>query len=338
MGSSYEEPIYNDVLLGDVMNALDQDVLAQVCKWLESGKSIYLCSVLSTYGSAPRPVGSLFATDGDVRFGSISGGCVEDAFVKLIKEDKLTNSQRTFDYGSHIATEPGNYELPCGGHIQLLIEKLRPVHLANIQLWLEYAKADQDFARLINLKTGEREIFSSAPKNRTDDWVIQNYQQKYQLLLIGISQVSEELARLAHKGNFTVRICDTREEYRNSWHWGIDKGGIEVEWQSPDNFVEKNVTPKTAVLALAHDPRVDDLAMMAGLESDAFYVGALGSTRTNAKRLERLKRIGEYDDATISRLHGPIGLDIGSRTPFEIAIAIMADLIATKNKIILKRI
>ena len=313
------------------MNELDQQVLQQSISLLQQGKTLYLCSILSTYGSAPRPIGSLFATDGQVRLGAISGGCVEDAFIQLIQQNQLTNSQCTFDYGTHIAPNQSQYELPCGGHIQLLIEKVTAENLPQLQQWLQYAQQNQDFFRTVNLTTGERQISHQHPFNLGEDWVQQNYEQKYQLLLIGISQVSEQLARLAAKANFSVRLCDMREEYAPHWHWPATEGGIDVLWQGPDIFVEKYANAKTAVLALAHDPRVDDLAMMAALESKAFYIGALGSRRTSAKRRERLERIGEYSQTELNRLHAPIGLPIGSRTPFEIAIAILADLIAAKN-------
>ena len=315
------------------MNELDQQVLEQSIQLLKQGKTLYLCSILSTYGSAPRPVGSLFATDGYLRLGSISGGCVEDAFIQLIQQNQLTNSQCVFDYGTHIAPDHTKYELPCGGHIQLLVEKINGDNIPELQQWLKQAQQNQDFFRCVNLKTAERQIYLQAPFHLDPNWVLQSYEQKYQLLLIGISQVSEQLARLAAKANFTVRLCDMREEYAPHWHWPASNDGIDIIWQGPDIFVEKYVTAKTAVLALAHDPRVDDLAMMAALESNAFYIGALGSSRTSAKRRERLKRIGEYSEEELNRLHAPIGLPIGSRTPFEIAIAILADLIAAKNDI-----
>ena len=128
-------------------------------------------------------------------------------------------------------------------------------------------------------------------------------------------------------------MCDVRENYSQSWRWTAAEGGIDVEWCSADAFVERYTNAYTAVLALAHDPRVDDMGLMGALESNAFYIGALGSHANSDRRRERLMRIGEYTQAELARLHAPIGIAIGSKTPFEIAIAVIAEVIAVKNGI-----
>ncbi|PST87078.1 xanthine dehydrogenase [Photobacterium sp. NCIMB 13483] len=316
------------------MNALDKHVLLDCQTWLHQGKSVWLCTILSTYGSAPRPVGALFATDGDIRSGSVSGGCIEDAFMKLIQQHELDKPLQVFDYGTHLATNGSQYELPCGGHISLLIEHLYPDDCYLVDSWLTAAEQTPAFIRAINIETEQRNIVSGTDTTLyPSPWLTVHYQQHWQLLLLGISQVSEEVARLAVRAGFTVRLCDIRENYSQSWRWTAAEGGIDVEWCSADAFVERYTNVYTAVLALAHDPRVDDMGLMGALESNAFYIGALGSHVNSARRRERLMRIGEYTQAELARLHAPIGIAIGSKTPFEIAIAVIAEVIAVKNGI-----
>ncbi|MEC6796417.1 XdhC family protein [Photobacterium sp. S4TG1] len=316
------------------MNALDKHVLLDCQTWMQQGKTVWLCTILSTYGSAPRPVGALFATEGDIRSGSISGGCIEDAFMKLIQQHELDKPLQLFDYGNHLATNGSHYELPCGGHISLLIEHLYPNDCHFVDDWLVAAEQTPAFIRAINIETEQRRIISGADiTTYPSPWLTVHYQQHWQLLLLGISQVSEEVARLAVRAGFTVRLCDIRENYSQSWRWTAAEGGIDVEWCSADAFVERYTNAYTAVLALAHDPRVDDMGLMGALESNAFYIGALGSHANSARRRERLMRIGEYNPSQLARLHAPIGLAIGSKTPFEIAIAVIAEVIAVKNGI-----
>lgn len=320
------------------MNGLDKQVLLSGAQLLAQNKTIWLCTILSTYGSAPRSVGSLFATDGNIRLGSISGGCIEDAFIELINTNKLNDEIRIFDYGSHLAPDGSQYELPCGGQIKLLIEKIIPENKEIVHQWISQINQEDDFIRAVNIHSGERQYSQATTAIQLNNhWAVCQYQQKWQLLLLGISQVSEEIARLSDRAGFIVRICDMREDYQVSWRWNKKNDGIDVEWLSPDLFVDKYVNHKTAVLALAHDPRIDDLGMMSALESNAFYIGALGSFKNSERRRERLHRIGEFSYHELSRLRAPIGLPIGSRTPFEIAIAVIADVIATKNGITLSQ-
>ena len=317
------------------MNTLDQQVLLDCQTWLHQGKSVWLCTILSTYGSAPRPVGSLFATEGTIRSGSVSGGCIEDAFMKLIQQHQFDKPMQIFDYGSHLAADGSRYELPCGGHISLLIECLQPdADYAWLDEWLTVAMTNNAFVRAVNIELEQRCLVTNIDYSSfTAPWFSIYYQQHWQLLLLGISQVSEEVARLAIRAGFTVQLCDMRENYQQNWRWTRANGGIDVEWCSTDAFVERYANDYTAVLALAHDPRVDDLGLMGALESSAFYVGALGSRANSERRRERLMRIGEYNQQQLARLHAPIGVAIGSKTPIEIAIAIMAEVIAAKNGI-----
>ena len=327
------------------MQLTDISVLETVSDWLNERRQVWLCTVVSTYGSAPRPIGSLFATDGQSRAGSISGGCLEEAFLKMINQGEFTGPACLFDYGKHHNEEGSVFELPCGGTIRLLIEKLTPSpdSINQLSVWLKAEQSCLSYCRRVNLESGLSQIeaegqCSNQAVSVEDKSVSLHYAQAWNVLLLGISLVSQHLAQLARLAGYTVKICDIRKDLAGDWQYASVNGGVDVSWQSPDQFVEQNVNSCSVVLALAHDPRVDDLGLMAALESDAFYIGAMGSKRTTATRIERLKRIGEYSEQDISRLHAPIGLDIGSKTPVEIAISIMAEVIAKRNGIKLAKV
>ncbi|MGY4108262.1 XdhC family protein [Aeromonas encheleia] len=323
------------------MSSGQLEVLRQSLAWLAQGKSIWLCSIVATYGSAPRPQGSLFATDGSRRSGSISGGCIEDAFVAMLARGEYDSPLSLLDYGSHLAPDGSAFELPCGGRIRLLVERLSGDEaVADLNEWLSRLQGALPFVREVRLDQGGRSYLADEMQSQCEqedpDRVRLSYAQRWRLLLLGISQVSEQVARLGQAAGFEVLLCDTREAYRPDWHWGPEQGGIAVEWCDPERFVERHVTARSAVLALAHDPRIDDAGLMAALESEAFYLGAMGSVRTSERRLERLQRIGEISRERLDRIHAPIGLPIGSKAPIEIAIATLAEVIAARNGIRLR--
>lgn len=312
------------------------DVLRQSLTWLAQGKSVWLCSIVATYGSAPRPRGALFATDGLCRSGSISGGCIEDAFVEKLARGEQNAPLSLLDYGAHLTTDGSQFELPCGGSIQLLVEHLMPGDEATQDLnrWLALQQGATPFVREVQIVQGTRTYLSGERLYGDEPGVVRlAYAQRWRLLLLGISQVSEQVARLGQAAGFEVLLCDTREAYRSDWHWGPEQGGIAVQWCDPERFVERHATAQSAVLALAHDPRIDDAGLMAGLESDAFYLGAMGSVRTSERRRERLQRIGDSSQEQLARIHAPIGLPIGSKSPIEIAIATLAEVIAVRHGI-----
>lgn len=323
------------------MSSGQLEVLRQSLAWLAQGKSIWLCSIVATYGSAPRPQGSLFATDGSRRSGSISGGCIEDAFVAMLARGEYDSPLSLLDYGSHLAPDGSAFELPCGGRIRLLVERLSGDEaVADLNEWLSRLQGALPFVREVRLEQGVRSYLADEMQGQCEqedpDRVRLSYAQRWRLLLLGISQVSEQVARLGQAAGFEVLLCDTREAYRPDWHWGPEQGGIAVEWCDPERFVERHVTARSAVLALAHDPRIDDAGLMAALESEAFYLGAMGSVRTSERRLERLQRIGEFSRERLDRIHAPIGLPIGSKAPIEIAIATLAEVIAARHGIRLR--
>jgi xanthine dehydrogenase accessory factor len=321
------------------MQLTDLTVLKQLKHWLAESQPVWLCTIVSTYGSAPRPVGSLFASNGKQRVGSISGGCLEQAFFDKLVAGDFQQQAVLFDYNSQLNRSGQPSELPCGGSIELLVERLEPSHdnINHISQWLKLAEHYHPFERTINLGTAAHSLIalSDSPKKeveRSADAISLRYAQVWSILLLGISQVSEHIARIALSAGYQVRICDNREEMADAWNYTADQGGIDVEWSDPGLFVEKYSGRRAAVLALAHDPRVDDIGLMTAFGQPSFYLGAMGSQATTKKRRERLQRICQFDDATLDRLHAPIGLDIGSKTPVEIAISIMAALIQAKSK------
>ncbi|WOH38541.1 XdhC family protein [Thalassotalea fonticola] len=322
------------------MQLTDINVIIKAEQWLSAGKPIWLCTILKTYGSAPRPIGSIFLTDGNERVGSISGGCLEDAFVNMIKQGRFLKTAQVFTYGDHAVEQDIARELPCGGTIRLLVEHFIPT-VINQQIivnWLELAQTQQAFLREVffndDISNTSPRLDDTFPQVVEDNLSVQlAYAQVYSLLLIGIGQVTEHIAQLGLQAGFDVKVCDMRKELSSSWHFTKANGGVDIHWQSPDEFIEQYANKRSAVLALAHDPRVDDVAMMTVFDTPAFYIGAMGSMRTTANRRDRLKRICALSDEQLSRLTAPIGLNIGSKTPFEIAISTMADIIRVRHSI-----
>ncbi|TKB43660.1 XdhC family protein [Thalassotalea mangrovi] len=322
------------------MQLTDLDVLRQANVWFEQHKSFWMCTIIGTYGSAPRPIGSIFITDGNQRVGSISGGCLEDAFVEMLERGEFEPHDQIFVYGKHLDDTNVVKELPCGGTIRLLVEPIlqNTDNRQHLQQWLAKAEAKKPCQRIIDLssKTSHKQLIELANEtaqviSETETTISLTYGQVWSLLLLGVGQVTQHVAELGIMAGYDVRLCDMRKELADSWTFTKDKGGVDIEWRSPDEFIEQYANERSAVLALAHDPRIDDVGLMTVFETKAFYIGAMGSSRTSDKRQERLQRICGFSDKEFERLHAPIGLPIGSKTPVEIAIAIMADIIRVRN-------
>lgn len=302
------------------------EVLNQVVTWLETGQSVALATVAETWGSSPRPVGSLFAIASEGQFiGSVSGGCIENDIVAQVQSGKLSYPQQ-LTYG--ITDEQGRaFGLLCGGHITLVIEWLNTVD--TVKPAIDALQKCEAITRYLDLASGQV-VWSNIQQNFSYDkqQLICCYGPTWRLLLIGAVQISRYLAEYALTLDYQIVVCDPRKEYRSSWnlpHTQLDN-------QMPDDAVKYFVQDAhSAVIALTHDPKLDDLALLAALETPAFYIGALGSKASQSKRRERFIQMGIAETA-ITRLHAPVGLAIGSRTPPEIAIAILADLIKTRNQ------
>ncbi|MFZ6814493.1 XdhC family protein [Undibacterium sp. Rencai35W] len=313
------------------MDSIDLEVLKACNRWTQAGLKCQLVTVIKTWGSSPRPEGAMLAIceDGQV-VGSVSGGCIEDDLIERVRNEGI---QRTLPdivtYGI-TADEAHRFGLPCGGTIQLALEPLSPQ--SRIKELLERLSAHQLVARRLDLQTGEVRLdqASSGMSLQISVTALTTiHGPRWRLLIIGAGQLSRFLASIAVGMDYHVTVCDPREEYRKGWQ--VD--GVQVVHAMPDDLViEMQLDSRSAVVALTHDPKLDDLALMEALKSDAFYVGAIGSRSNNAKRRERLKEF-DVTDSELAKLHGPIGLYIGSKTPAEIAISILAELTAVKNNI-----
>jgi xanthine dehydrogenase accessory factor len=315
------------------MDSVDLEVLKRCKDWQDAGRRVLLVTVVKTWGSSPRPPGAMLAVrdDGLVE-GSVSGGCIEDDIVGRVRHDGMTATKcEAVTYGVS-ADEARRFGLPCGGTIQLVLEPL--TRNSGIHALLSAIEGGKLVARRLDLATGAATF---APARATDGLAFDGqalttiHGPRYRMLVIGASQLSKYLAQMAQGLDYQVTVCDPRPEYEGTW----DVPGVPLVTTMPDDTVlAMQLDERCAVIALTHDPKLDDMALMEALKSPAFYVGALGSRANNAKRRVRLKDL-DVTDAEIARLHGPIGLYIGSRTPPEIAVSILAEVTAVKNGVAL---
>ncbi len=315
------------------MDSVDLEVLRKSAEWLAAGRRVLLVTVVKTWGSSPRPPGALLAVreDGQV-VGSVSGGCIEDDIVERSRrEGPYVTRPQAVTYGVS-ADDARKYGLPCGGTIQLVLEPLTAQ--SRIGELLGLIQDGGLVARTLDLESA---AVGLAPARASDGLAFDGqalttvHGPRYRILVIGAGQLSRYLAQIAVGLDFQVTVCDPREEYTETW----DIPGVALVKTMPDDTViAMRLDERCAVVALTHDPKLDDLALMEALKSPAFYVGALGSRANNAKRRKRLEEF-DLSPQQIERLHGPIGLYIGSRTPPEIAISILAEIIAAKNGVAL---
>tara|TARA_A100000164_G_C21884573_1_gene762053 strand:+ start:186 stop:1220 length:1035 start_codon:yes stop_codon:yes gene_type:complete len=313
------------------MDSIDLEVLKTCRRWIEEKKKCELVTVVKTWGSSPRPEGATLGIceDGTV-VGSVSGGCIEDDLIDRVRKNGITRvNPEIIKYGI-TADEAHRFGLPCGGTIQLAIEPL--CNKSFIKELISNLSQGKLVARRLNLTNGNVDLGPAGPGmslkiSKTALTTIHG--PRWKLLIIGAGQLSRFLAQISIGMDYSVTVCDPREEYREGW----TIPGAKLVHDMPDDLVLKtNLDKRTAVVALTHDPKLDDLALMEALKSDAFYVGAIGS-RSNDKK--RRKRLLDFDlsKEQLNRLHGPIGMYIGSKTPSEIAISILAELTAVKNGI-----
>ena len=311
------------------MDSVDLQVLRSARDWLKAGHRVVLATVVKTWGSAPRPIGALTAIrdDGMVE-GSVSGGCIEDDMIARVRDrDLVKDTPASTRYGVS-AEQAQRFGLPCGGTIELVLEPLRAE--SGLDELLERVERHELVKRRLDMKTGAVEITAG---NRSDqlefngDALISLHGPHWRLLLIGAGQLSKYLAQMAQALDYHVTVCDPREEYADTW----DVPNVKLTREMPDDVViAMNLDAHSAVVALTHDPKLDDLALLEALKSSAFYVGAIGSKKNNEARRRRLAEF-DLSQREIDRLHGPVGLNIGSKTPPEIAIAILAQMTAVKN-------
>ncbi len=312
------------------MDNIDREVLKTCSIWLAAGLRCELVTVLKTWGSSPRPPGSMLAICEDGRVvGSVSGGCIEDDMIASARKDGLKRSQPGIVTYGISADEAHRFGLPCGGTIELAIEPLSQASM--ISELLQRLDSGELVARRLDMQTGAVTLSTALPSQSmqvSESALLTLHGPRWRLLIIGAGQLSRFVAQIAQGMDYAVTVCDPREEYRDSWQ----VPGVELVTGMPDDVVqEMKLDGRCAVIALTHDPKLDDLALMEALRSDAFYVGAIGSRLNNQSRRERLAEHFDLTAEQLSRLHGPIGLYIGSKTPSEIAISILAEMTAVKN-------
>jgi xanthine dehydrogenase accessory factor len=316
------------------MDSLDLQVLSQARDWRAQGHSVWLVTVLETWGSAPRPPGALLAMRGDgLVVGSVSGGCVEDDLIDRVRHGERVAKPSLITYGVS-KEEAARFGLPCGGTLRLVQEPL--VDAAWIDEVLARTTRHELVARRLELHTGRVTV---EPASRGEAFQFDGqtmrtlFGPRWRMLIIGAGQLSRALAQMALALDFEVICCDPREEYHLTW----DIPGTTFSKSMPDDLVQQlHLDPHSAVVAVTHDPKLDDLALLEALKSPAFYVGALGSRGNTAKRKERLA-LFDLSAEEIGRLHGPVGLDIGARTPAEIAVSVLAEVIAVRSGVALRQ-
>ena len=331
------------------MENLDVMVLRTLLGWRMAGQRAMLATVVRTWGSSPRPVGSIMALcETGAVVGSVSGGCIEDdlidrhtrAYAQPAGADRglshaIPSGPPTFVKYGITADEAHRFGLPCGGTLELLLEyDPDPALLADLIAQLAAGRLVQ---RTVRLSDG---AVTLAPTQAPEDLKVDAQQltntfgPEYRMLLIGAGQLTEYMATMALFNGFAVTVCDPREEYRGSW----SVPGATVVSDMPDDVVLAfKPDRRTCVVALTHDPKLDDLALLEALNTEAFYVGGIGSRRNNEARRARMIEHFDQTEASLQRLRGPIGIYIGSKTPPEIAVSVMAEILAVKNGVTLPR-
>lgn len=320
------------------MESIDLLVLRTTRDWLRAGERVLLVTVARTWGSSPRPVGSMMALRNDGRVvGSVSGGCIEDDLIHRYTTaygaaglpQQLPELVR---YGVS-ADEAHRFGLPCGGTLELVLEFMPA--LQPIEQLLAQLEDGQLVRRQVDLASGEVSLESTTTADQfsvDEQHMSSTLGPGYRMLLIGAGALAEYLAVMAQFNGFQVTICDPRPQYIDGWN----VPGVERIRQMPDDVVRAFAPDvRTCIIALSHDPKLDDLALLEALQSPAFYIGAIGSRRNSQSRRERLiEHFGETEQS-LQRLHGPIGIYIGSKTPPEIAVSVMAEVLAAKNAVVL---
>jgi xanthine dehydrogenase accessory factor len=307
---------------------VDTQVLRKADEWTRAGHRAVMGTIVRTWGSAPRPVGSLVVIrDDGLVVGSVSGGCIEDDMVDRVRSGNLAyDKPQRVKYGV-TAEDAFKFGLPCGGTLELVLE---PVTAASQSgELLARVAAGQHTVRVLDLKTGRvelREGDGTEILEVDDNQLVSAHGPRWRLLIIGAGQLTHYLAQIALACDYAVTICDPREEYADGW---LVPGTTLLRTMPDDTVVEFKPDRHTAIIALTHDPKLDDLALMEALKSDAFYVGAIGSQKNQVKRKERLVEFGVTVEE-LEELHGPVGLKNGARTPPEIAVSILAELTAAK--------
>ena len=313
------------------MQAVDKEVLKHTRDWLGTTQT-WLCTIVQTLGSSPRPVGSLVAiTDDGQQVGSVSGGCIEEDLVERLRAGTFSGEQpELIEYGVD-AEENERLGLPCGGRITLLLQRLTEADTPWVTSVLSALDNRRCIERHVELATGVTSLTSVAqfaPLELGEQRLRQCFGPRARMLLVGGGQLAHSLAELGMAMDYEVIVTDPRQHFLDQWQGPA----VQLVQGMPDDVIRDLASDQhSVIITLTHDPRIDDMALMEALGTNAWYVGALGSKRTTEKRLERLRQL-DVPEQQIARLHAPVGLDIGSKTPIEIAVSIVAELTQLRRR------
>lgn len=315
------------------MQQLDLQVIRQAMDWLGSGERVWLCTVIASFGSSPRPPGALLVAKGDgASCGSLSGGCIEDDFLQRVAEGGFAEPVAVVRYGD--GSDAPQVRLPCGGVLEVLVERLE-ADAHNLEHLRRLESALLGRGRLVRqwqLPFADAQLLEDTQDGprveRCGERLRVRFGPAQRLIIAGVSSVALFCAQFAVALDFEVIICEPREEFQQD----LRLDNVRLEPILPARYIaEGGCHQATAVVALTHDPRLDDLTMMEAVLSPAFYIGVMGSQKTSEKRMERLHRVAGMDAETLARIHAPIGLALGSKTPAEIALAVLADIVRVRN-------
>ena len=315
------------------------ETLIQAERWRRTGAGVAIATVVETFGSAPRPLGAHLIVDQTGRFvGSVSAGCVEGDVIATALDVISDGAPRLLEFG--VADEAAwRAGLSCGGRIAVFVERLDEAGLELLAASNRLSAARRAHGILTPLDGGAARLIEGddlASHGATSRMLIDEGRRQFvevrlptpRLLVIGAVHVAQALAPMARIAGFEVTVVDPRSAYATAERF--PQARLDLRW--PDEaLLSIGLDSATAVVVLTHDPKIDDPALKAAFESDCLYVGALGSHATNARRFERLVGAGVAREA-LSRLHAPVGLDIGALSPADIAVSILAEIILERRR------
>lgn len=311
-------------------------LIATARQWAAAGHGVALAFVIQTWGSSPRPVGSVMVVRDDMSVeGSVSGGCVEGAVIDAALESLASGTGTRLDFGvaDAAAWEVG---LSCGGRIAVLVTPVgdNGLPVADLGVLADDMAARRAGAVTLDARTGtmlkiDSGVAGSDSALSGDEAQFTfSHQPPRRVVVIGGVHITQFLAPMARQAGYDVVVIDPRAVFSSESRFP----GTTCLTAWPDEaLAELQPDAGTAVVTLTHDPKIDDPGLQAALASEAFYIGCLGSRRTHAARCDRLREAG-FGDRDLARIHGPVGLDIGARTPAEIAVSILAQMIAIERK------
>lgn len=306
--------------------------------WIDEGRSVALATVGKTWGSAPRPVGAQLVIDADMNFeGSVSGGCVEGAVIVEAVDAMGDGDCRMLSFGvsDDSAFEVG---LACGGQIEVMVEPVGVGQGPSVEELRALVEARATRAPVIwevdtagwtrrliardRADTAAEALFRSDKSQREGDVFRGVHNPPLRLVIVGAVHIAQPLVQMARLAGYDVVLSDPRDSFASAARF---PGETFLQGWPDEALGAYGLDTRTAVVTLSHDPKIDTPALKTALSSEAFYIGALGSTRTHGKRVAALKDAG-LSDEVIARIDGPVGLDIGAASPAEIAISIMGEM------------